>query len=139
MRPGNCSGSYSEPPRARAIALRSSSCPREVDATTFSIRNLAMGHPLGRNRGYRHRWRHLHATGGLYTSVRPEPIRTIERIPNSAPLHRSLRPETTPGPLSARDNPELLHHAKQVRHVPMLGDLAPGRQGAGIADRGGAA
>src|SRR3989442_1647823 len=43
MRPGNCSGSYSEPPRARAIALRSSSCPREVDATTFSIRNLAMG------------------------------------------------------------------------------------------------
>src|SRR5439155_9113842 len=43
MRPGNCSGSYSEPPRARAIALRSSSCPREVDATTFSIRKLAMG------------------------------------------------------------------------------------------------
>src|SRR5712691_4982 len=43
MRPGNCSGSYSEPPRARAIALRSSSCPREVDATTFSIRYLAMG------------------------------------------------------------------------------------------------
>src|SRR6266571_3570932 len=47
MRPGNCSGSYSEPPRARAIALRSSSCPREVDATTFSIRNLAMGTPSG--------------------------------------------------------------------------------------------
>src|SRR6266571_6788761 len=47
MRPGNCSGSYSEPPRARAIALRSSSCPREVDATTFSIRNLAMGNPSG--------------------------------------------------------------------------------------------
>src|SRR5467141_299762 len=45
MRPGNCSGSYSEPPRARAIALRSSSRPREVDATTFSIRNLAMGVP----------------------------------------------------------------------------------------------
>src|SRR5437867_5251532 len=45
MRPGNCSGSYSEPPKARAIALRSSSCPREVDATTFSIRNLAMGTP----------------------------------------------------------------------------------------------
>src|SRR5206468_9469622 len=43
MSPGNCSGSYSEPPRARAIALRSSSCPREVDATTFSIRKLAMG------------------------------------------------------------------------------------------------
>src|SRR6266704_1801421 len=47
MRPGHCSGSYSEPPRARAIALRSSSCPREVDATTFSIRNLAMGTPSG--------------------------------------------------------------------------------------------
>src|SRR5437899_2775574 len=43
MRPGNCSGSYSEPPRARAIALRSSSRPRDVDATTFSIRKLAMG------------------------------------------------------------------------------------------------
>src|SRR5688572_13294957 len=47
MSPGNCSGSYSEPPRARAIACRSSSCPREVDATTFSIRNLAMGTPPG--------------------------------------------------------------------------------------------
>src|SRR6266581_4704119 len=47
MSPGNCSGSYSEPPRARAIALRSSSCPREVDATTFSIRTLAMGTPSG--------------------------------------------------------------------------------------------
>src|SRR2546422_10438660 len=47
MRPGNCSGSYSEPPRAREIALRSSSCPREVDATTFSIRYLAMGPPPG--------------------------------------------------------------------------------------------
>src|SRR3972149_491854 len=47
MSPGNCSGSYSEPPRARAIALRSSSCPREVDATTFSIRNLVMGTPPG--------------------------------------------------------------------------------------------
>src|SRR6267143_3539278 len=37
MSPGNCSGSYSAPPRARAIACRSSSFPREVDATTFSI------------------------------------------------------------------------------------------------------
>src|SRR6267143_3950555 len=37
MRPGNCSGSYSAPPRTRAIAWRSSSSPREVDATTFSI------------------------------------------------------------------------------------------------------
>src|SRR2546422_2758425 len=51
MRPGNCSGSYSEPPRAREIALRSSSCPREVDATTFSIRNLTMGKPPGPGMG----------------------------------------------------------------------------------------
>src|SRR2546422_134075 len=37
MSPGNCSGSYSAPPRASAIAWRSSSPPSEVDATTFSI------------------------------------------------------------------------------------------------------
>ncbi len=37
MSPGNCSGSYSAPPRTRAIAWRSSSSPREVEATTFSI------------------------------------------------------------------------------------------------------
>src|SRR2546425_9859492 len=43
MRPGNCSGSYSAPPRARAIACRSSSPPREVEATTFSILILAIG------------------------------------------------------------------------------------------------
>src|SRR5882672_558518 len=40
MSPGNCSGSYSAPPRTRAIAWRSSSSPREVDATTFSILKL---------------------------------------------------------------------------------------------------
>src|SRR2546426_7523828 len=62
MRPGNCSGSYSEPPRARAIALRSSSRPREVDATTFSIRKLAMGSLRGgpcmqsRSDGTGHNW-----------------------------------------------------------------------------------
>src|SRR2546422_11500530 len=43
MRPGNCSGSYSAPPRASAIACRSSSPPREVEATTFSILILAIG------------------------------------------------------------------------------------------------
>src|SRR3990170_2970682 len=42
MRPGNCSGSYSAPPRASAIAWRSSSPPRDVDATTFSILIFAM-------------------------------------------------------------------------------------------------
>src|SRR5213593_1106000 len=74
MRPGNCSGSYSEPPRARAIALRSSSCPREVDATTFSIRNLAMGPPpagiavTGTVGG------HPDACGALYGSVRPRAL-----------------------------------------------------------------
>src|SRR5437879_11311425 len=62
MSPGNCSGSYSEPPRARAIALRSSSRPREVDATTFSIRKLAMGSLRGgpcmpsRSDGTGHNW-----------------------------------------------------------------------------------
>src|SRR3990170_2700402 len=71
----NCSGSYSEPPRARAIPLRSSSCPREVDATTFSIRNLAKRNTsragiaetvtVGGN------WRQLKAGGALYSSVRP--------------------------------------------------------------------
>src|SRR3989454_8073228 len=75
MRPGNCSGSYSEPPRAREIALRSSSCPREVDATTFSIRYLAMGPPLragvtqtGALGGQRDRG------GALYGSVRPRDL-----------------------------------------------------------------
>src|SRR3990172_3246662 len=42
MRPGNCSGSYSAPPRASAIACKSSSCPSEVDATTFSILIFAL-------------------------------------------------------------------------------------------------
>src|SRR3990170_5991144 len=42
MSPGNCSGSYSAPPRASAIAWRSSSPPRDVDATTFSILIFAM-------------------------------------------------------------------------------------------------
>src|SRR3989442_8993030 len=75
MRPANCSGSYSEPPRARAIALRSSSCPREVDATTFSIRNLAMGTPLRRRSRTGAVRGHLDAGGALYGSVRPGPFR----------------------------------------------------------------
>src|SRR6267143_6312692 len=45
MSPGNCSGSYSAPPRTRAIACRSSSFPREVEATTFSILKFAEGTP----------------------------------------------------------------------------------------------
>src|SRR5437667_11202750 len=72
MRPGNCSGSYSEPPRARAIALRSSSRPREVDATTFSIRKLAMGSSAAgpsRRRGLTV----PDTSGGLYASVRLQP------------------------------------------------------------------
>src|SRR6266571_6804013 len=84
MRPGNCSGSYSEPPRARAIALRSSSCPREVDATTFSIRNLAMGNLCGRP-----------SQTGAVTGTRtqavaymlpcaPDPSRTTEQICSEA-------------------------------------------------------
>src|SRR2546426_517714 len=70
-RPGNCSGSYSEPPRPRAIAVRFSSGPREVDATTFSIRNLAMGTPSGPARHDRRGWRRRHTSSALYTSVRP--------------------------------------------------------------------
>src|SRR5271157_2003237 len=38
MTPGNCSGSYSAPLRATATECRSSSSPRLVEATTFSIR-----------------------------------------------------------------------------------------------------
>src|SRR2546425_96236 len=68
-RPGNCSGSYSTAARARAIALRSSSRPREVDATTFSIRYLAMGSLRGRPA--RRRGLTVPDTiGGLYASVR---------------------------------------------------------------------
>src|SRR6266511_1922089 len=53
-----------------------------------------LGHPLGRDRGYRHRWRHLHATGALYTSVRPEPARKTERtLPETAgPRNRETLP-----------------------------------------------
>src|SRR5439155_5514317 len=45
INPGNCSGSYSAPPRTRAIAWRSSSSPRDVDATTFSILMFAKDTP----------------------------------------------------------------------------------------------
>src|SRR2546426_5463718 len=87
MRPGNCSGSYSEPPRARAIALRSSSCPREVDATTFSIRNLAMGTPPGR-RGT------TGAVGGDVTQVVPYILRSA---PEPHPEDRTDRCPRRPG------------------------------------------
>src|SRR5207247_9674735 len=45
INPGNCSGSYSAPPRTRAIAWRSSSSPRDVEATTFSILMFAKDPP----------------------------------------------------------------------------------------------
>src|SRR5437867_505283 len=122
MRPGNCSGSYSEPPRAREIALRSSSCPREVDATTFSIRNFTMGNasgagvaqtaPLGGQPD---------AGGALYASVRPRalsgdpnglsatrPAKVHEGVPNPdahGPREPALRPRRPPG----RDDVHLHH------------------------------
>src|SRR5213593_4687318 len=126
MRPGNCSGSYSEPPRARAIALRSSSCPREVDATTFSIRNLAMGTPPGRDQGYRRRWRQLHATGPLYTSVRPNEPRPEDRTdpcprtPDTAGLRDFANPSRLDAPHAAvrlrdRSDGPAIHRVRQPR------------------------
>src|SRR5437879_9539982 len=97
MRPGNCSGSYSEPPRARAIALRSSSRPREVDATTFSIRKLAMGAsaagPAGR-RGLTV----PDTIGGLYASVRLQPSadRNGPRLVGHGGRERRLMESDTP-------------------------------------------
>src|SRR5438132_12342593 len=115
MRPGNCSGSYSEPPRARAIALRSSSCPREVDATTFSIRNFAMGTPPGRDRGYRRRWNQLHATGPLYTSVRPgtPPGRPNGPLPETA--GRGITNPADPSRLNALDAAVCLRPPQQAQ------------------------
>src|SRR5438445_8433636 len=126
MRPGNCSGSYSEPARARAIALRSSSCPREVDATTFSIRNLAMGTPPSRDRGYRRRWRQLHATGPLYTSVRPgtPPGRPNGPLPETAGPrnHEPCRPLTPQCARRGRLPPPTAAGAGRPGSPPVEGD-----------------
>src|SRR5437867_4416375 len=60
--------------------------------------------PPGRDQGYRRRWRQLHATGPLYTSVRPNEPRPEDRTdrcprtPDTAGLrdlptpHVSMRP-----------------------------------------------
>src|SRR5271156_4798058 len=47
MSPGNCSGSYSAPSKPSAIDWRSSASPREVEATTFSMRILTNETPHG--------------------------------------------------------------------------------------------
>src|SRR5438309_5351032 len=100
MRPGNCSGSYSEPPRARAIALRSSSGPREVAATTFSIRNLAMATPLRRRSRTGAVRGHLDAGGALYGSVRPGAL-------SKAPSAERFQPPPEPRLLCAPPIPWL--------------------------------
>src|SRR5437879_2442426 len=129
MRPGHCSGSYAEPPRARAIALRSSSCPREVDATTFSIRNFAMGTPPGRDRGSRRRWNQLHATGPLYTSVRPgtPPGRPNGPLPETAGPrnHEPCRPLTPQCARRGRLPPPTAAGAGRPGSPPVEGDHVP--------------
>src|SRR3990170_1666928 len=96
MRPGNCSGSYSAPPRTRAIALRSSSPPREVDATTFSMRYLVTEGPPGAGL----------AVGGAVGRCGTPLVPYIVRSPPQTPAGR------TTGPASCL---EALHAAVRLR------------------------